>query len=51
MSDEEPKATLGALEKVRKEIDGSPEKALVFLVRGGFVTPAGKLTKNYRQNA
>jgi hypothetical protein len=51
MSDEELKATLEALAKIRKEIGSSPEKALAVLVRFGFVTPDGKLTENYRQNA
>jgi hypothetical protein len=51
MSDDDLKATLEALEKVRKEINGSPEKARAVLVRFGFVTPDGKLTQNYRQNA
>lgn len=51
MSDEELKATLEALERLRKEHEGSPEKARAFLVEAGFITPDGKLTEHYRQDA
>lgn len=51
MSDEDLKATLDALERVRREHTASPEKALAFLVKAGFLTPEGELTKNYRQDA
>jgi hypothetical protein len=51
MSDEDLKATLQALKKLRNEIAGSPEKARAFLVKAGFVTPDGQLTEHYRQSA
>jgi hypothetical protein len=51
VSDEELKATLEGLKKLREEHAGSPEKARAFLVEAGFITPDGKLTENYRQDA
>jgi hypothetical protein len=51
MNDEDLKATLEALEKLRREHAGSPEKARAFLVEAGFITPDGELTENYRQDA
>jgi len=51
MSDEELKATLEALEKLRNELAGSREKSHAFLVEAGFVTPEGELTEHYRQDA
>ena len=51
MSDEELKRTIEALESVEREHAGSPEKARAFLVEAGFITPDGKLTENYRQDA
>ncbi|MFZ1087072.1 MAG: hypothetical protein WAN35_19075 [Terracidiphilus sp.] len=51
MTDKAYQETLAALKKVRDEIGGSPEKARAFLVRAGFITPDGKLTEPYRQDA
>lgn len=51
MSDEELKATLEGLKKLREEHAASPEKARAFLVEAGFITLDGELTENYRQDA
>jgi hypothetical protein len=39
------------MERLQRELISSPEKALAFLVRAGIVTPDGKLTPPYRQDA
>ena len=51
MTDKDLQETLAAMKKLREEIGGSPQKARDFLVRAGFVTPEGKLTEPYRQDA
>jgi hypothetical protein len=51
MSNEELKRSLAAMKELRDELVASPEKALAFLVEAGLVTPDGKLTAPYRQDA
>jgi hypothetical protein len=51
MSDEELKKTLEAGRALAEEVTSSPEKALAFLVEMGLVTPDGRLTEPYRQDA
>lgn len=51
MSDSELKKSVEAMEKLRKELTSSPEKALKFLVEAGIVTESGELTEPYRQGA
>jgi hypothetical protein len=51
MSDKDLKETLEALKKLREEIGSSPQKSRDFLVRAGIVTPDGRLTEHYRQEA
>ena len=51
MSNEELARTLASMDKLREELVSSPEKARAFLVEAGIVTPDGKLTAPYRQDA
>ena len=51
MSDEELKKTLEGMERLRKELTSSPEKALKFVVDNGFVKPNGELTDEYKPGA
>lgn len=51
MTDKALQETLAALKKLRDEVGDSPEKARALLVRCGFITPDGKLTEPYRQDA
>jgi len=51
MTDKDLQETLEAMKKIREQVTGSPQKAREFLIRAGFVTPDGKLTEHYRQDA
>jgi hypothetical protein len=51
MSDEELQKTVDALNALEVELTSSPEKALAFLVKYGFLTPSGELTEPYKQGA
>jgi hypothetical protein len=51
MSEQDLRATLEAMSKVREEATSSPAKALAFLVEAGINTPSGELTEPYRQSA
>ena len=51
MSDEELKKTVDAMRALTNELTSSPEKALAFFVKHGFLTPSGELTEPYKQGA
>ncbi len=51
MSNEELERFIASMDKHQAEVASSPAKARAFLVRAGIVTPDGKLTEAYRQDA
>ncbi len=46
-SEKEVREEIEAIRAASREIRKSPQSALDFLVKNGFVTPDGKLTKEY----
>ena len=51
MSDQDLQKTVEALTALENELTSSPEKALAYLVKAGFLTPSGELTEQYQQGA
>lgn len=47
MDDKKYKEQIKVLEEAAKEVNATKETALKFLIKGGFVTRSGKLTKRY----